>query len=162
MTEGEFLATLEEIGWLDAVPPRGAPRGFAPRWRVRSLADPRYAFYALAVTGFDPECIEGSGADEPCSYHSVITQLAEASYGTFAPVDLRDELDKDRGRGAGLVPTWGQGLRVRGPVGWRLVPAPGPRPGGPGDRGGQDRGPGHPAAAVQSDDFLGVGAPRPV
>ncbi len=99
-------------------------------WRVRSLAIQGMPSHVLAVTGFDPECIEGSGADEPCSYHSVITQLAEASYGTFAPVDLRDELDET----AGVAPRvsfrqWGQGLRVRGPVGWRLVPARGPLPG---------------------------------
>ncbi len=59
--------------------------------------EPRYAFYSLAVTSFDPECIEGSGADETCSYYSVVMQLAKASSGKFAPTDLRDQLDTAAG-----------------------------------------------------------------
>ncbi|MBI1916774.1 MAG: hypothetical protein HYS12_18870 [Planctomycetes bacterium] len=96
MTEAEFWSKLEEVGWLDAVPT-------AERTRLRAAVsdaftgDPKYAFYALAVTSFDPECIEGSGPEDPCSYYSVLSQLAEASYGPFAPADLRDELDEDSG-----------------------------------------------------------------
>jgi hypothetical protein len=89
MTEGEFWSKLEQIGWLDAVPD-------AERTRLRTAVadafsrDPKYAFYALAVTSFDPECIEGSGPNDACSYYSVVTQLAEASLGRFAPTELRD------------------------------------------------------------------------
>ncbi len=96
MTEGEFWSKLAEIGWLDAVPE-------AERTRLRAAVadsftrDPRYAFYSLAVTSFDPECIEGSGPDDSCSYYSVVSQLAKASYGKFAPTDLSDELDEGAG-----------------------------------------------------------------
>jgi hypothetical protein len=96
MTEGEFWRRLVEIGWLDAVP-------IGQRTRLRTAVadfftrDPRYAFYALAVTSLDPECIEGSGPEEKCSYYSVVSQLAKASYGKFAPTELRDELDTKAG-----------------------------------------------------------------
>src|SRR5262245_18070144 len=96
MTEGEFWRTLEEIGWLAALPD-------AERNRLRgALADafsrdPQYAFYALAVTSFEPECIECSGPAEECSYYSVVSQLARASFGRFAPLELSDELDEEAG-----------------------------------------------------------------
>jgi hypothetical protein len=96
MTEGEFWAKLEEIGWLDAVPPAECTRLRAAVAEAFTR-DPKYAFYALAVTSFDPECVEGSGPDDPCSYHSVVSQLAKTSYGQFAPVNLRDELDEGAG-----------------------------------------------------------------
>jgi hypothetical protein len=96
MAEGDFWSKLEKIGWFDAVHE-------TERTRLRTAVadaftrDPTYAFYSLAVTSFDPECIEGSGPDDSCSYHSVVTQLAKASYGKFAPTDLCDELDKEAG-----------------------------------------------------------------
>ena len=96
MTEGEFWDKLVQIGWLDVVPD-------AERSRLRAAVadyftrDPAYAFYALAVTSFDPECIEGSGPDDCCSYYSVVSQLAKASHGKFSPTELRDELDEGAG-----------------------------------------------------------------
>src|SRR5262245_57623153 len=62
-----------------------------------SLATPSMPSMRLAVTSFDPECIEGSGPDAPRSYHSVVSQLANASYGKFAPTELNDELDGEAG-----------------------------------------------------------------
>jgi hypothetical protein len=50
-------------------------------------------FSGFSDTRFDPECISGSGPEEACSYHLVITQLAEASYGQFASVNLVDSFD---------------------------------------------------------------------
>ena len=96
MTESEFWTKLADIGWLDAVPE-------AERTRLHAAVadaftrDSTYAFYALAVTSFDPECIEGSGPDDCCSYFSVVSQLAKVSYGKFAPMDLSDELDEEAG-----------------------------------------------------------------
>jgi hypothetical protein len=96
MTEEEYWSKLEQVGWLDAIPN-------PERTRLRAAVadafsrDPKYACYSLAVTSFDPECIEGSGPDEACSYYSVVTQLAKASYGKFAPTDLHDDLDEGAG-----------------------------------------------------------------
>jgi len=93
MTEHEFFDTLEVIGWIDAVPKPECTR-LSTAVADAFTRDPKYAFYSLAVTSFDPECIEGSGPDDDCSYYSVVTQLAKASYGKFTPTDLRDELDE--------------------------------------------------------------------
>lgn len=92
MLESEFRSKLETIGWLDA-----STQEERTRLHV-ALADaygrnPDYAFYALAVTSFDPECIESTGPEDSCSYYSVISQLVAASSGRFAPTDLHDELD---------------------------------------------------------------------
>ncbi len=97
-TKAEYLDALRVAGWLDAVDARERARledvigrTFAKSKKLSS-GDSRL-FLGVATTMFDAEMIEGSGPDDPCSYHSLVTQLAGASFGRFAPVDLHDEID---------------------------------------------------------------------
>ena len=89
---GDYWHRLQACGWLDAVP---ATEHRALRERIgEALRErPQVVFQALAATALDLECIEGSGPDELCSYHSVLRQLAEASGGRFQPEDILDEVD---------------------------------------------------------------------
>ena len=84
MNAREFMKQLDKIGWFEEVP--------AQRSRVLSAFKAHKNFYALAVTWFDTECIEGTGPGRP-SYYSKIVEIAESSYGLFAPTAIHDELD---------------------------------------------------------------------
>ncbi len=92
----EYWNALVETGWLSAI-----PEDDHDDMRERVLAahanDKNFTCYALAVTSFDMECIERVGPDEPNSYHGVLTQLGEDSYGAFAPSAIVDALDKKEG-----------------------------------------------------------------
>ncbi len=95
-TKREFLGELEAIGFRDALSDearKSVAKAFAKKKKVSS-ADPAL-FLPLAVTMFDAEMIEGDGPDNPLSYHSLLTQLAEHSFGRFAPTAIVDRLDHD-------------------------------------------------------------------
>lgn len=96
MNESNFWTTLGEIGWLALLSEAEHVR-LQGAVREQFVRDSKYAFYALAVTVFDPECIEGTGPNEACSYYSVLLQLAKASGGCFQPLLIHDELDYELG-----------------------------------------------------------------
>jgi hypothetical protein len=90
-----ILKELDRIGWFREFPPAERVR-LERAYASINTGDPTPAFQALAVTSFDPECIEGVGPD-PCSYYSIVTQLASVSYGIFTPNDVKDALDPSNG-----------------------------------------------------------------
>ena len=92
-----YWAKLAECGWLAELTPREQAE-LRDRLAKGLTDNPDSAFYELAVTALDVECIEGSGADEICSYHGVIQQLARASAGLFSPEEIKDELDEREGK----------------------------------------------------------------
>lgn len=96
MTLDEFWSKLEQVGWLRDIPDSERNR-LQDAVADHFTRDSKYAFYSLAVTSFDPECIEGTGPTDACSYYSVLNQLARSSYGRFSPTDIHDELVNDNG-----------------------------------------------------------------
>jgi len=92
-----YWAKLAECGWLAELTPREQAE-LRDRLTKGLTDNPDSAFYELAVTALDVECIEGSGPDEICSYHGVIQQLARASAGLFSPEEIKDELDEREGK----------------------------------------------------------------
>jgi hypothetical protein len=91
-----YLRRVKDSGWLEGRNERAAD-ALEQRIRDSFAKNPASAFYALADTSFDAECIESSGPNEECSYHSVLMQLAEHSRGLFRPEELSDEVDHDEG-----------------------------------------------------------------
>ncbi len=89
---GDYWHKLQACGWLEVVP-TAEHRALRERIGEALRERPEVVYQALATTSLDLECIEGSGPDELCSYHSVLRQLAEASGGRFRPEDILDELD---------------------------------------------------------------------
>jgi hypothetical protein len=89
---GDYWRRLRQCGWLESIP-AAEHRALRERIAAALAEDPATAYQALAATTLDLECIVGSGADEVCSYHSVLEQLADASRGSFKPEDILDELD---------------------------------------------------------------------
>jgi hypothetical protein len=96
MTVERYLDRLKGVGWFEGRSER-ATQALAVRVRKAFADKASHAFYALADTSFDAECIEATGPDEECSYHSVLMQLAEVSRGGFRPENLREEVDFEEG-----------------------------------------------------------------
>ena len=93
ITLEDYLERLGESGWIDGWPD-GAVSALEHRVRdAWNEQGPEWAFYALSSTSFDPECIEGDGIDNPCSYAGVIQRLADASRGKLVPDRLQDRFD---------------------------------------------------------------------
>jgi hypothetical protein len=93
MNKQQYWEALNAIGWFGLLPEDERHRAQNALHHAFDH-DPKLAYFSLAVTSFDPECIEGDGPDSLCSYHSVLQQLAEASYGFFTPSHIHDELDE--------------------------------------------------------------------
>lgn len=90
--EGYWQALLD-CGWVDSDPrPPDALRDIV----LAAHAENRdHTVFALAASAFDMDVIEGVGPDDPCSYYSILEQLAEESYGLFKPDEILDDLDEE-------------------------------------------------------------------
>ena len=88
VTVDEYWKKLEKIGWAEYLPRKKL--GEIREHLHTLLADkgPKIGFYALGVTGFDVECIY-----EDDDYRKILTDLAEASGGVFAPTNIKVKLD---------------------------------------------------------------------
>jgi len=94
MIEQQYGDTLNAIGWFELLPATESQRA-RHALHLAFDRDLTLAYFGLAVTSFDPECIEEAGPESVCSYSSVLRQLADASYGFFTPSHIHDELDKE-------------------------------------------------------------------
>jgi hypothetical protein len=95
-TQEGYWRALEQCGWLAALPAqarRKLQRGLAKEFGGVSKRSSIDLFHLLAVTILDMEMIEGCGPKEECSYYSAIRELAQSSFGHFAPTSIRDKLD---------------------------------------------------------------------
>jgi hypothetical protein len=85
-TREEYVSALEAIGWLAALPVdarRKLNTQLAKKFRTAGgeRLSAKVLYSALSVTSFDAEMIEGWGPKSECSYHSLVRQLAEHSFG---------------------------------------------------------------------------------
>ena len=99
MTFDQYWQALEASGWLAEVSPEESQRlraVLAVRFTDAGGSQPDDTWLWLAVTSFDPECIEYDDHDAESPYVSIIEQLAARSFGRFAPEDLADAEVKGR------------------------------------------------------------------
>jgi len=91
MSLEEWWNLLKDSGWLDEASEDEAERIKAEAEQYAD--DPSWAFNALAASGGDAECIENDG-----DYSKwVVEAYEEASGGVFAPKNVKDAVDWDRG-----------------------------------------------------------------
>lgn len=88
-----YWQALLDCGWVDSDPRHRDVLRHAVH--AAHTEDRATTLFALAVSTFDMEVIEGVGPEDPCSYHSILEQLAEESHGLFAPDEILDDLDED-------------------------------------------------------------------
>jgi len=91
MTKNEWLAKLDESGWLSEVPATEAER--IRRDLAGAAPDAPSWHHVLAAGGYDSESIENSG-----DYRKwVVSAYVDASCGAFKPSKVKDVVNLDKG-----------------------------------------------------------------
>jgi hypothetical protein len=91
MTPEIYWQKLHECGWL-AEAPSHTHKALQESIKRKFVQNPTHACFSLMTSGFDSECIYGTGP-ENSSYHDMIVLLAKTSYGLFTPSNIRDVAD---------------------------------------------------------------------